>query len=106
MSERCPSTYVHQPSWGYGTYSLQCKHVVGHSGQHAALGRQSGDVLWTDSSVNWRHVAVQVARRDGAFHGLTTRERDALEDAMRSEDYGDALAASDAAWERHKDAAT
>lgn len=32
--------------------------------------------------IDWRHVAVQVARADGAFYLLTTPERDALEMAM------------------------
>lgn len=34
--------------------------------------------------IDWKHVAVQLARGDGTYHLLTTPERDALEAAMQA----------------------
>lgn len=42
-------------------------------------------------NIDWRHVAVAVARADGAFRLLTTPERDALEAAMADEPAPDPL---------------
>lgn len=41
--------------------------------------------------IDWKHVAVAVARADGAFRLLTTPERDALESAMAEDQQPDVL---------------
>ncbi len=72
MSDQCPATTRHTPSYSVEIFGLQCKFTKGHHGDHCAFaGFGKGDVFWRDPAIMTMDATITAADADRIRDAMT-----------------------------------